>query len=107
MRAEVTAVFNVATVQLHDGDQPYGDAWSVRKEDGPGPVPAAEAVLERMGWRLAGEWTQTAGGISGGVWEASVERADDEDGCEGHYDDDAALLRGGIGEPYYCDGTCN
>lgn len=102
------AVFNVATVQLHDGGEPYGDAWNVRKEDGPGPIPAAEAVLERMGWLVEGEWTQTAEGISGGVWEAPVKRADDEeDGCDGHYDDDAALLRGGIGEPYYCDGTCS
>jgi len=73
MRAELTVVFNVGTVQLHDGEEPYGDAWSVRKEDGPGPVPAAEVVLERMGWRPLGDWRQTAGGISGGVWEADVE----------------------------------
>lgn len=74
MYAQVTAVFNVATVQLHDDqDEPYGDAWNVREQDGPGPVPAAEAVLERMGWRVAGGWSQTAGGVSGGVWEAPVE----------------------------------
>jgi hypothetical protein len=74
MRAELTVVFNVGTVQLFsDQDEPYGDAWNVRKEDGPGPVPAAEAVLERMGWRVVGDWDQTAGGISGGVWEAAAE----------------------------------
>ncbi len=73
MRAELTVVFDMATVQLHDGQEPYGDAWPVRKEDGPGPVPAAETVLERMGWATRGDWTQTAGGISGGVWEAEVE----------------------------------
>lgn len=28
---------------------------------------------------------------------------DDVNTCEGHYDDDRALL---IGGPYYCDGTC-
>lgn len=35
-------------------------------------------------------------------------REDDEEGpvCEGHADDDRALLLGGIGEPSYCDGTC-
>lgn len=73
MRAEVTVVFNVATVQLHDGDEPYGDAWSVRKQDGPGSVPAAETVLERMGWRVVGDWEKTAEGVSGGIWEAAVE----------------------------------
>jgi hypothetical protein len=72
-RAELTVVFDVGTVQLYDGEAPYGDAWSVRKEDGPGPVPAAGAVLERMGWRVVGDWDQTAGGVSGGVWEADVE----------------------------------
>jgi len=31
----------------------------------------------------------------------------EEDGCEGHYDDDFALTAGNlIGEPYYCDGSC-
>ena len=75
MRAELTAVFNMAMVQLHDAEgKPYGDAWSVRKEDGPGPVPAAEVVLERMGWRPVGDWRRTAGGVSGGVWEAEVEQ---------------------------------
>jgi len=28
---------------------------------------------------------------------------EDESPCEGHYDDDRALLLGG---PYYCDGSC-
>lgn len=73
MRAELTVVFNVAKVQLHDGEGPCGDGWDVRRQDGPGPVPAAEAVLERMGWRVLGDWDQTAGGISGGVWSAEVE----------------------------------
>lgn len=28
--------------------------------------------------------------------------------CPGHYDDDDALTSGvGIGEPVYCDGSCN
>lgn len=32
---------------------------------------------------------------------------DDEEGCEGHYDDDFALTSGNsIGEPIYCDGSC-
>lgn len=30
------------------------------------------------------------------------------EGCEGHYDDDATLTSGaGIGEPRYCDGSCD
>jgi hypothetical protein len=75
MRAELTVVFNVGTVQLFDDqDEPYGDAWNVRKEDGPGPIPAADAVLRRMSWEPPVEWRQTAGGISGGVWEGEVER---------------------------------
>jgi hypothetical protein len=37
----------------------------------------------------------------------SLEVFFDEDGCEGHYDDDHALTSGNsIGEPYYCDGSC-
>lgn len=33
---------------------------------------------------------------------------DPEPGCEGHYDTDDALTSGvGIGEPVYCDGSCN
>jgi hypothetical protein len=29
------------------------------------------------------------------------------DECEGHYDDDFALMSGNsIGEPVYCDGSC-
>lgn len=31
----------------------------------------------------------------------------DEPGCEGHYDDDHSLLTAGIGEPTYCDGSCD
>ncbi len=26
--------------------------------------------------------------------------------CEGHYDTDEALIAAGIGEPMFCDGTC-
>lgn len=74
MRAELTAAFDTAVVQLFDAvGEPYGDSWIVRKQDGPGPVLAAEAVLGRMSWRALGEWKQTAGGISGGVWETEVE----------------------------------
>jgi hypothetical protein len=105
MRAVMTAVFNVGNVQLmNTGGDPESAAWGVGKEDGPGPVPAAEAVLERHGWKVAGDWQQTAGGVSGGVWGVEVELAedDDEDGCEGHpagpYDE--------MGTTVYCDGTC-
>jgi hypothetical protein len=39
--------------------------------------------------------TTTRGGIMNGE-------------CEGHYDDDATLTSGvGIGEPTFCDGSCN
>ncbi|GAB3822878.1 hypothetical protein [Kribbella italica] len=39
---------------------------------------------------------------------AAVEATDDEDDeCEGHYDDDYTLTSGvGIGEATYCDGSC-
>lgn len=33
----------------------------------------------------------------------AVYETDDEPECEGHHDDDRALL---IGGPYYCDGSC-
>lgn len=67
------AVFTVATVQVVNADGgPRTQAWNVCHEDGPGPVPAAETVLARNGWKVTGDWKATAGGISGGVWEAGV-----------------------------------
>ncbi len=98
MKAVVTAVFNVATVQIMGDDgEPKAEAWKLTQDDGDGPVPAAEAVLERRGWSVVGDWQATAGGISGGVWEAEVERE-----CEGHESTRGDLM----GESFYCDGTC-
>lgn len=46
------------------------------------------------------------------MWADKIPPDDDEDdetpGCEGHVDTDDALTSGaGIGEPVYCDGSCN
>lgn len=56
-----------------------------------------------------------AGNIPAGLADRVQQRlnptdptTDDTDGCEGHVDTDDALLCGaGIGEPVYCDGSCN
>lgn len=53
-----------------------------RPVDFPTVVPLAEAVaqtLNGMGWQVAGDWTQTFGGITGAVWEATVEPVEAEE----------------------------
>lgn len=68
--ATLHLVFDVASVTADTDEAP---TYPVARDDGPGPVPAATTVLERHGWRLTGGWDQQAGGISGGVWTATVE----------------------------------
>lgn len=60
---------------LEDGDNVV-DAFPLTANDGPGPIPAAEAVLAANGWRLTTEWSQVSGGVTGGEWIAKADRAE-------------------------------
>lgn len=51
--------------------------YPITQADGDGPVPAATAVLGRNGWRVASEWLQEFGGVTGRVWVADAEQAPD------------------------------
>lgn len=64
-----------------------GRTYRVTHGDGPGPVPAATAVLERNGWRVAGDWVQDAGGVTGGIWKATVEEVADADLAARYWDE--------------------
>lgn len=46
--------------------------YRVTADDGPGPVPAAVAVLAVNGWQVTDSWEQVSGGITGGEWRAEV-----------------------------------
>lgn len=62
-----------ATIRLTAGGH-HVAAYVVTREDGPGPKPAADVVLDRHGWVVTGAWTHESGGISGDVWVANVEQ---------------------------------
>lgn len=49
--------------------------YPVTQDDGDGPVPAAETVLERHGWKVTAPWHHESSGISGDVWMAEAEQA--------------------------------
>ncbi len=75
LTATTTTTFNLANVVLTEDDHNVA-AYPVTREDGPGPLSAAEAVLERNGWRITGKWEHVAGGISGDMWTAAAEAQD-------------------------------
>lgn len=51
-------------------------------------------------------WVRTSRELAGPYDSEDEARADFE--CNGHVDDDAALMSGvGIGEAIFCDGSCN
>lgn len=62
-----------ATVRLTAGEH-HVAVYSVTREDGPGPKPAADVVLDRYGWVVTDAWAHEFGGITGDVWVASVEQ---------------------------------
>jgi hypothetical protein len=69
-----THLSGAASVQLTANGSPVA-TYPVTHDDGPGPIPAATAVLERHGWTMAGDWVQEFGGITGNVWTATAEKA--------------------------------
>lgn len=85
------------------GDAQYGNGWHVLFRD--------ERVILHEGnsgavtaWRVdAGEdLDEVWGDIEKGAVYPDDEEEEDGPVCEGHHDDDRALLAG----PYYCDGSC-
>lgn len=109
---------SVAAFKLHmytlDGgqDEEHGDAvdwvrWSALFRNVAGTGTAAILHTGSQG-DVSAEW-YADGAEAEKVWatlEKEWNKFDNQ--CEGHYDDDAALTSGaGIGEPVYCDGSCN
>ncbi len=76
LTATMLATADTATIRITAGDQ-HVATYRVGHADGPGPIPVANAVLDRHGWRIVRDWEQTAGGISSDQWETTIEQAEE------------------------------
>lgn len=74
LTAFLVQVGDNASIRLTAGGH-HVATYHLTADDGPGPVPAATAVLAAHGWRLVDDWHQESGGISGGQWTAHAEQA--------------------------------
>lgn len=74
--AHLIDVLGSGRVRLIDADEDVVASFPLTQDDGPGPIPAAEAVLAVNGWRLTTEWSQVSGGMTGGEWIAKAERSE-------------------------------
>ncbi len=73
LRATLTTVFEKASVELRANGF-HVARYPVTRNDGDGPVLAAEAVLQRNGWAVVSDWDHESSGVSGNVWLADVKQ---------------------------------